>query len=158
MLTVKDIYHESLLVVLDSILDCPKLALRNQGIVYAAQINDGILLCCRCVSKHKGNPILLFIQVVNANHTRIDDTWQYGITLHCSVHKKHWFRYSNKGQIFSAFGVTQEDIDELMPYAELLTKVVCTESAAESELTSIVEAIGVVMSIAFNVDFSPFNY
>lgn len=137
---------EATLVVLESATDCSKLALRNQGTVYASKLNEGVLLCCKCVSKYKNSSIVLFIQLV-------DDC----IKLHCSAHKKRWFSYSDVGQIFSAFGVEQEDIEELKPHYNLITKVVLQETATDDEINQLFEAINVVMSLAFCVDFSAFQ-
>lgn len=136
---------EATLVVLDSVLDCSKLALRNKGLVYAAKMFDGdVMLCCRADSMYRHYVILLFIHISGSS-----------IDLHCSLHKKRYFYgYSSESKIYSALGITEDEINELKPYCKLLSKIINYGTATEDEVNKLVDAVSVIMSLAFCIDFS----
>jgi len=126
-------------------LDCPRLALRNKGNIYAADLFNGdVMICCRAHDTYKGMAILLFI--------RIGDE----ITLNCSTHKKHLIGYSSNSQIFSAHGISNDDIAELKPYSEMLKRLIANPIAVNVD-ESLLDAVNVIMAMAFNVDFSVLN-
>lgn len=137
--------------VVESALDCSKLALRHEGHIYSALLYEQdkalsdmpVILCCKSHSSFRGMAIVLFI--------RIDGET---IDIHCSAHKRQLVGYSEKSHIFSAYDV-EDKIAELQKYALMIRQTIA--NLRIDDMQEFTNAINVVRSIVSRLAFPPYN-
>lgn len=134
---------EATLTILDSAFDCPKLALRNKGQLYAAILDEddrSVMICCRVHNSIKGMGILVFIS--------ISDT---ATTIYCTTHKKKFHHYTGKSKIYAAHGISDDTLLLLNPHKSVIQDTILNDAI---EMDSLIIAMDVVLDIMSAVDIS----